>query len=361
MDKGNDFNNWLDEFIKKKGINLTESFTVEADKIGHLCDYENVIEQIKTATDKEKNGIKTMLIKLDYENRNIKAYLRHLAVPLAKLINAKVFGIESEDVIDKIDRMKAKEDLIKLDLICKKILDIDFENKKTNDVKDNIISQANDKAFELIKEYQISSDEYLELLKQNKDYKRFEERKQKMADDRYTMIWENCSPKEIAEILRGNYEYTDQEIIDEFDDEETQEEIKDYLLELKEIEEASKNVILDNGYNFVFENEYYFSKLKDLLKYNQDLLRIPDGREFAIITNSEVTREAFLVKYEENIEIVYNFYNKDSKEMESYENEVFDMNEINSKEELIGVMKEKLEHFEEKYNKLEQDEENMEV
>ena len=34
---------------------------------------------------------------------------------------------------------------------------------------------------------------------------------------------------------------------------------------------------------------------------------------------------------------------------------------INSKEELIEKMKDMLEHFEEKYNKLEQDEENMEV
>lgn len=361
MNKENDFNNWLDEFIKRKGIKLSESFTVEADKVGHLFDYENVIDQIKTATDKEKNGIKTMLIKLDYENRDIKAYLRHLAVSLAKLINAKVLGIESEDVKNQIDRMKAKEDLIKLDLICKKILDIDFKNKKTNDIKDSIISRVNDKAFELIKEYQISSDEYLELLEQNKDYKRLEERKRKMADDRYTMIWENCSPKEIAEILRGNYEYTDQEIIDEFDDEETREDIKDYLLELKEIEESSKNVILDNGYIFVFENEFYFSKLKEICEYSQEFAGIREGLEIATITNSDVSKEAFLVKYDNNIEIIYNFYNKASKEMETYEYEVFDISEIMSKEELIEKMKEKLEYFEEKYNKLEQDEENMEV
>ncbi len=47
--------------------------------------------------------------------------------------------------------------------------------------------------------------------------------------------------------------------------------------------------------------------------------------------------------------------------MESYETELLDLSEIKTKEELIEVMKDKLEHFEEKYNKLEQDEENMEV
>ena len=161
--------------------------------------------------------------------------------------------------------------------------------------------------------------------------------------------------------MRSHYDYYDQEIIDEFEDEETKEDIQNYLAELKEIEEASKNVTLDNGYVFVFENEYCFSKLKSLYENSQKLSRIPDGKEFATITNSDVTKEAFLVNYGENIEIVYNFYNKSSKEMESYENELFDMSIISTKEELIRKMKEKLENFEEKYNKLEQDEENMEV
>lgn len=67
------------------------------------------------------------------------------------------------------------------------------------------------------------------------------------------------------------------------------------------------------------------------------------------------------MKYGKNLEIVFNVYDKDSKEMESYETEIFDFSEISSKEELIEIMKEKLEIFEEKYNKLEQDEENMEV
>ena len=120
-------------------------------------------------------------------------------------------------------------------------------------------------------------------------------------------------------------------------------------------------MLLDNGYNFVFENEYYFSKLKEFNEYSQELSYVPDGREFAIITNSDVTKEAFLVKYDDRIEIVYNFYNNLSKEMETYETERFDISKINSKEELINTMKNKLERFEEKYNRLEQDGENLEV
>ncbi len=360
MEKDNKFNNWLDKFIKEKGINLSESFTVDVDGVGHLFDYENIVEQIKNTSPKQQEGIRTMLEKIDIDNRDVKAYFRHLAVSLSKILNAKILGIENEDVREQIDIMKAKEDIVKLDLISKKVLDINFKTKGTDDIKDTIISQVNNKIYELIKEYQISSNEYLELLLQNKDYKRLEERKQQMADDRYTMIWESCSPKEIAEILKNHYLYTDKEIIDEFDDEETKEDIKKYLLEITEIEEASKNVTLDNGYIFKYENEFCFSKLKAICKDN-NLSKIREGIEIATITNRNISKEAFLVRYDNNLEIVFNFYNKASKEMETYEYGNFEMEEITSNDELMLVMKEELEHFEEKYNKLEQDEENMEV
>lgn len=200
----------------------------------------------------------------------------------------------------------------------------------------------------------------MEILKPNSNYERLEKRKEKMAEDRYNMIWENCTSKEIAEILRNNYEYTDEEILQEFDDEETAQEVEIFLNELKEIEEASKSIVLENGYTFVFENEYYFTKLKSTYENKQKMSRIPDGKEFATITNLDVTKEAFLVNYGENIEIVYNFYNKVSNEMETYETEVFDLEEIKSKEELIDEMRKRLEKFEEKFNALES-EENMEM
>ena len=272
-----------------------------------------------------------------------------------------LFGIENYSLKDQVNKINAKNDIKELDLLYRKILDINFANSKVIEFEDEITGQINKKINELLEEYHISQKEFLDLTVENENYKKLEDRKQKMANDRYTMIWENCSPKEIADILRNQYDYTDQEIIDEFDDEETKDEIKEYLLELTEIEEASKNVILDNGYNFVFENEYYFSKLKEFNEYSQELSYVPDGREFAIITNSDVTKEAFLVKYDDRIEIVYNFYNNLSKEMETYETERFDISKINSKEELINTMKNKLERFEEKYNRLEQDGENLEV
>lgn len=359
--KANEFDEWLDRYIEEKGINLDEPFSLEVDGIGHLFDYASIIEQMKHTSKSEQEKIRNKIAEIEFYNADVKDFLRHLAIPLAKIENRKVFGIEDYSLKQKVNKINAKNDIKKLDLLYRKILDTDLSVPNAINSKDIVTSQLNSIINSLLVEYKIDNKEYLELVLENKNYKKIEDRTQKMANDRYNMIWDSCSPKEIADILRSHYDYSDQEIIDEFDDEETKEDIKNYLLEITEIEEASKNVVLDNGYTFVFENEYCFSKLKSLYEDSQRLLRTPDGKEFATMTNADVTKEAFLVKYGEDIEIVYNYYNKSSKEMETYENELFDMSKINSKEELIDKMKNMLEHFEEKYNKLEQDEENMEV
>lgn len=357
----NEFNNWLDNFIKEKKLDLKENFKVEVDGIEHLFDLEDIVNEIKNTSKEEQKVIRNKIVEIDFYNADVKAFFRYLAELLSKTDNSKILGIENYSLKEQVNRINAKNDIRKLDLLYRKILDIDLSNKKAIDLKENITNQINEKIVDLMAEYHIPNTEYLELILENKDYKRLEERKEQMAEDRYTMIWENCSTKEIVEILRDNYSFTDKEIIDEFVDEDTQEEAEKYLIELNEIEQSTKNIILDNGYIFAFEDEFYFSKLKEICENSQKINTIPDATELAIITNSDVSKEAFLVKYDNNIEIVYNFYNKFSKEMESYETEIFDISEINSKEELIEVMKEKLEHFEEKYNRLEQDESNIEV
>lgn len=356
-----EFDLWIDKYIEEKGIDLEETFSLEIDGIGHLFSYASIIEQLKCSSKDEQEKIKNKIAEIEFYNADVKDFFKHLAVPLAKIENMNVFGIGDYSLKKKVDRINAKNDIKKLDLLYRKIIDIDLSIGSTLDLKDSLANQINSQIKKLLSKNKISNKEYRDLISDNQNYKKLENRMQKMAKDRYDMIWENCSNKEIAEILKYSYEYTDQEILDEFVDEETIEEIKDFLLELKEIEESTKEIILDNGYHFVFENDYYFSKFKKICEYNQQLSSIPDGREFAIITNSEVTKEAFLVKYGENIEIVYNFYNNKSKEMECYATEIFDLTKIQTKNELIGTMKEKLEKFEEKYIKLEQDEENMEV
>ena len=263
---------------------------------------------------------------------------------------------EKKTRLEQIQRINLKEDIKKLDLLYRKILDVEFSHMTILKTKANISEEIRELISKLLKKYNISNEEYLSLIEENKEYRRLEERKLKMAEDRYSMIWENCSTKEIVEILRDQYDYSDDEIINEFDDEETRQEVTEFLEIIKEQEESGNEIQLDNGYIFKFENDYTFFKLKECSQYPGQFSHIPEGTEFAIITNSDMTKEAFLVKYSPNIEIVYNFLNKDSNEMETYEYDIFDLKEINSKQELIDLMKSQLERFEEKLNKFEKQE-----
>lgn len=353
MNKRKEFINWLDIFLEEKDIELQERFEINVDGVPNNFAYLNVIEQIKITSDEEQEKIREMIVKIDSQNGDVKDYFRHLAIPLAKQANERFYGIT--------ERTRIEEDIKELDLLYRKILDVEFEHMDILKTKANILGEMRDLVNTLLKQHNISKEEYLELIEENEEYKKLEERKTRMAEDRYTMIWENCSSKEIAEILRDQYDYSDDEIINEFDDEETREEIKEFLEILREQEESGKEIELNNGYIFKFENDYTFFKLKECREYPGQFARIPEGTEIAIITNSDMTKEAFLVKYSPFIEIVYNFLNKSSNEMETYESEVFSFNEINSKDELIELMKSKLERFEEKYNKLEmKEEENCE-
>lgn len=355
MNKRKEFIKWLDLFIAEKGIAVEERFEIVVDGVPNNFAYFNIIEQIKRTSDDEQAKIQEMIVKIDSQNGDVKDYFRHLAIPLAKQANEKFFGINEEV------RRNREEDIIKLDLMYRKILDVEFSHMDILKTKANILEEMRDLISKLLKQYNISNDRYLELIQENEEYKKLEDRKTRMAEDRYTMIWENCSTKEIAEILRDQYDYSDEEIINDFDDEETKQEVKEFLEILREQEESGKEIQLENGYIFKFENDYTFFKLKECSEYPGQFSRIPDGTEFAITTNSDMTKEAFLVKYSPNIEIVYNFLNKNSNEMETYEYDVFDLKEINSKDELIEAMKSKLEKFEEKYNKLEmKEEENCE-
>lgn len=353
MNKRKEFINWLDTFLEEKDIELQERFEINVDGVSNNFAYLNVIEQIKITSDEEQEKIREMIVKIDSQNGDVKDYFRHLAIPLAKQANERFYGIT--------ERTRIEEDIKELDLLYRKILDVEFEHMDILKTKANILGEMRDLVNTLLKQHNISKEEYLELIEENEEYKKLEKRKTRMAEDRYTMIWENCSSKEIAEILRDQYDYSDDEIINEFDDEETREEIKEFLEILREQEESGKEIELDNGYIFKFENDYTFFKLKECREYPGQFARIPEGTEIAIITNSDMTKEAFLVKYSPFIEIVYNFLNKNSNEMETYESEVFSYKEINSKDELIELMKSKLEKFEEKYNNLEmKEEENCE-
>ena len=189
--KANGFDEWLDRYIEEKGINLDEPFSLEVDGIGHLFDYASIIEQMKHTSKSEQEKIINKIKEIEFYNADVKDFLRHLAIPLAKIENRNVFGIEDYSLKQKVNRINAKNDIKKLDLLYRKILDTDLSISSAINSKDIITSQLNSVINDLLIEYKIDNKEYLELISENKDYKKIEDRKQKMADDRYSMIWDS--------------------------------------------------------------------------------------------------------------------------------------------------------------------------
>lgn len=81
-EKENPFSKWLDVFLKEKGINLLEEFSINNNDFKTTISYRNIVEEIKSTTEKEQNEIKNEIIKLDLNNVKIEDYLKYLAESL---------------------------------------------------------------------------------------------------------------------------------------------------------------------------------------------------------------------------------------------------------------------------------------
>lgn len=76
------FTKWLETFIREKGIDLEETFTVEKTQRNFMS-YGVIVEAIKNTCKEEQKAIKNMLVKIDFFNGDVKDYFRHLAVAIA--------------------------------------------------------------------------------------------------------------------------------------------------------------------------------------------------------------------------------------------------------------------------------------
>lgn len=86
------FNEWLNTFIEEKGIDLEESFEIEVAGVENFFTYEVVIEHILIASPTEQSKIKNMLVEIDFENGDIKHYLRFLGKCLVLVRNDQIEG-----------------------------------------------------------------------------------------------------------------------------------------------------------------------------------------------------------------------------------------------------------------------------
>jgi len=74
---------WLDTFIKEKGIDLEEAFTVEGESGTNFMTVGMVVEAIKSAPITEQYAIKAMIVRMDLHNASIVPYFKHLARAIA--------------------------------------------------------------------------------------------------------------------------------------------------------------------------------------------------------------------------------------------------------------------------------------
>ncbi|RTL26950.1 MAG: hypothetical protein EKK55_07015 [Rhodocyclaceae bacterium] len=89
----NAFAKWLDTFLSEKGIDLDDTFTIETDANTHIFDYAAVAGAMKTTGAREQAAIKTMIVKIDFRNGDVRHYMRHLARALAERADAAGDGV----------------------------------------------------------------------------------------------------------------------------------------------------------------------------------------------------------------------------------------------------------------------------
>lgn len=78
------FNDWLDTFLQEKGIDSESMITPEGDSGLNIMPVGVVIERIKSAPSKEQEGIKRVLVDIDFRNASVMHFLEHLAKAIAK-------------------------------------------------------------------------------------------------------------------------------------------------------------------------------------------------------------------------------------------------------------------------------------
>lgn len=74
------FQNWFKTFLEEKQVDMSE-FVLAGD--GSSLQYGDVCSAILSAPHNEQEGIKTMLVKIDFANASVIDYLKHLAKALS--------------------------------------------------------------------------------------------------------------------------------------------------------------------------------------------------------------------------------------------------------------------------------------
>lgn len=79
------FDRWLDTFLREKEIDLEATFQLMGEKTGwNLIPYGSVVELMKKAPAAEQAQLKTMLVKIDFVNGDVRDFMRHIMKAVVK-------------------------------------------------------------------------------------------------------------------------------------------------------------------------------------------------------------------------------------------------------------------------------------
>lgn len=78
------FNKWFDTFLEEKQIPFAQ-WEIEFRGETHIINSDVVIEAIKGAPAREQDGIKAMLVRIDFANADVLGYFKHLAQALIRM------------------------------------------------------------------------------------------------------------------------------------------------------------------------------------------------------------------------------------------------------------------------------------
>lgn len=163
----------------------------------------------------------------------------------------------------QINKINAKNDIKKLDKLYRDILNINCEDKEIITMLGKISDEVSKNIKRIMQESNISYNEYIKLCEESKKQNRREELLLKLGEDKLNSIFELNNIKEIVEIL-DSYEFTKEEILEQFADEEDIEEVRKILEENENLIEDISTAYRNYHQNYSKDEE---EDLEDFLIY----------------------------------------------------------------------------------------------
>lgn len=77
------FSKWLDTFLSEKSIDGEQVLNVAGPSGANSIPVACLVDVMKRAPKQEQQGIKSMLVKIDFRNGSVLDYFRHLAQAIA--------------------------------------------------------------------------------------------------------------------------------------------------------------------------------------------------------------------------------------------------------------------------------------